>query len=61
MPELLYDRVIEVEERVAVQRDDCLLNRKCEISSTSTGEQVCCILLVVSIYALNKIYNSTLV
>lgn len=40
MPDILYEDVIEVEERVVLQRSDCLLNTPCTVETASTGEQV---------------------
>ena len=41
MPDLLYDEVIEVEERIVLKQDKCALNILCPTMTASTGEQVC--------------------
>ena len=41
MPELLYEEVIEVEERVVLHQDKCLIRKQSPKVKTSTGEQVC--------------------
>ena len=40
MPEVLYEAVIEVEERVILHQKDCQLNLKGDIVQGKTGEQV---------------------
>jgi 5-oxoprolinase (ATP-hydrolysing) len=40
MPELLYDEVVEVEERVVLRQERCMLNRQCTVKTGITGENV---------------------
>lgn len=40
MPEVLYEDIIEVEERVILQQKDCQLNLTGSIVQGKTGEQV---------------------
>lgn len=40
MPEVLYEEVIEVDERIVLRQDDCLLPRK-EPKRIVTGEELC--------------------
>ncbi len=40
MPEVLYEEVIEVDERVVLQQDSCQLELKSPLVQGSTGEKV---------------------
>lgn len=40
MPGVLYDEIIEVDERVVLQRKDCQLKSKRTLANTSTGDKV---------------------
>ena len=40
MPEVIYDKVVEVKERVCLVRDDCQMNLQCTVVTGSTGEKV---------------------
>ena len=40
MPDLLYDSVVEVDERIVLQQDRCMLKKQCPLELSSTGEQV---------------------
>ena len=40
MPEVLYEEVVEVEERVVLQQDTCQLNLPTPLIEGSTGEKV---------------------
>lgn len=40
MPEVLYEEVVEVEERVVLQQDTCQLNLPTPLLEGSTGEKV---------------------
>ena len=39
MPEVLYEMVVEVEERIVLHKDDCQLNLSSDLHGT-TGEKV---------------------
>ena len=40
MPDVIYDRVIEVKERVCLVQENCQLNIQSSIVTGTTGEQV---------------------
>ena len=40
MPEVIYESIIEVEERVVLCQDNCQLNLKCDTVQGVTGEEV---------------------
>lgn len=39
-PDVLYDEVVEVDERIVLQQSKCEINKKCDIVTGTTGEQV---------------------
>ena len=39
-PDVLYEEVIELEERVVLQQDRCCLATKCPVAMGTTGEKV---------------------
>ena len=39
-PEVLYEEVIEVDERLLLKQDKCQLNLNCQIVTGTTGEKV---------------------
>ncbi|XP_074644558.1 5-oxoprolinase-like [Tubulanus polymorphus] len=39
-PDVLFEEIIEVEERIVLNQDSCQLNKSCEIKTGSTGEKV---------------------
>ena len=41
-PEVLYEEVIEVNERYVLQQDKCQIKKKCPVVTGTTGEKVCC-------------------
>ena len=56
MPEVLYEDVIEVEERVILHQKDCQLNLMGDTVLGKTGEQVCSTCsLMFSAYHLHNI------
>ncbi|XP_003387513.1 PREDICTED: 5-oxoprolinase [Amphimedon queenslandica] len=40
MPQVIYDKVVEVKERVCLVRNDCHMNLQCTVVTGSTGEKV---------------------
>jgi len=40
MPQVLYEEVVEVEERITLHKDECCLKRSCPVVRASTGEDV---------------------
>ena len=40
-PDVLYEEVVEVDERVVLQQDRCQVNKQCERTTGKTGEMVC--------------------
>lgn len=40
MPDVLYEEVVEVEERVVLKKNNCMLNTQCPVEKASTGEEV---------------------
>ena len=40
MPEVIYESIVEVEERVVLSQDNCQLNLKCDTVQGVTGEEV---------------------
>ncbi len=39
-PDVLYEEVVEVEERMVLKQDQCQLNKDVKIFTGSTGEKV---------------------
>lgn len=48
-PDVLYEEVIEADERVALKKEECKLNLKGKVKTGVTGEQV----------VLGYVYNET--
>ena len=40
MPDVLYEEVVEVKERLVLEQDSCQLNKQCETVMGTTGEKV---------------------
>lgn len=40
MPQVIYDKVVEVKERVCLVRDDCQMSLETSVVTGSTGEKV---------------------
>ena len=60
MPEVLYEEVIEVEERVVLHQDSCQLQLPVPLVQGNTGEKVCTYPGVkVSTTLLSYIYSET--
>lgn len=51
MPDVLYEDVIEVEERVILQKENCLLPKKHPVEVASTGERV----RLVNVYVCSRV------
>lgn len=61
MPDVIYDRVIEVKERVCLAQEDCQLNLQSPLVTGRTGEQVLLTpQLLVAIYCFRIILGSSL-
>ena len=39
-PDVLYEEVVEVEERLVLKQEKCRINKQCPIVTGTTGEQV---------------------
>lgn len=61
MPEMIYERVIEVKERVCLVQDSCQLNLQTPVAVGTTGEKVTFVFILVSLFPLRYIFGKLLI